>query len=319
MASPAETSQASQAGLFALVLRLAKSALEGVDKVDARTVARMVAVYQAIVAKYAPAAATLAIRQYSAARLDAGVRSPFHPRPADLPSTDSMELAVEWAINDAVTVDGWDATQARADIASSVAKSVQDIGRLTIITNVKRDRAATAWARIPEPALTKTGTCSFCAMLASRGAVFKKETVGFLAHRARNGGGHDCVCHAEPVFGKYEPGDLVKKYQQTWAESTSGRSGRDARAAFRQAIEGRPVTGLDRDRSRAALKAASPNDVRPNVTAGKAEPFEVTPAEARHLIDSFTATNARIAGNPKFDGLAAWNNKRIAELRKVLA
>lgn len=297
---------------------MARSALSGLDKLDPRTIARMVSVYRAVVAKYAPAAATLAIRQYSAARLDAGVHTAFHPRPAELPSQDAIEAAVEWAINDAISLDGWAPQQTAADIASSAAKSVQDVGRLTIITNVKRDRAATAWARIPEPELTKTGTCSFCAMLASRGAVYKQQTVGFLAHRARAGRGHDCVCHAEPVFGKYQPGDLVKRYQQTWADSTQGRSGRDARAAFRQAIEGRPVEGLDKGRSRAALNAKSPTDLRPRTpTKAEPKPIEVSPDQARKLIDSLTASNARAAGNPKLDRMVAFNNSRIADLKRI--
>ena len=53
----------------------------------------------------------------------------------------------------------------------------------------------------------------------------------------------NCRCHAEPVFTAYEPSARMREAQATWAQATKGRYGADARAAFRQALEGRPVTG----------------------------------------------------------------------------
>ena len=69
---------------------------------------------------------------------------------------------------------------------------------------------------------------------------------GFLytSKRSADFSAHDnCRCHAEPVFNAYEPSYRMRQMQMLWAEATAGRSGHDARVAFRQAVEGRPVTG----------------------------------------------------------------------------
>lgn len=296
-----------------------ESALQEFDKVDDRTIARMIDVYRAVVSRYAPVSSVLAIRQYMEQR--AGVLTPFRPHPVTVP--DLAPLRVEWAIHDAIGPGGIDISQMQQMLAASAAKTVHDAGRDTIITNVRRDRAATAWARIPEPELTKTGTCGFCAMLAARGAVYKKDTVGFLAHVARGGKGHNCVCHAEPVFGKYQPGDLVKKYQELWQSSVvdQGRHTRDARAAFRQAIEGRDVTGLDKKLSaaqRQPLAHAASDVAKPKPGTVRFRSVDVTNDQARGIIANLQRSNARIGSDPKFAKLRGANDARIAQLRSQL-
>lgn len=52
-----------------------------------------------------------------------------------------------------------------------LSRLVTKPGTDTVVWNVLRD--GTAFARVPEP-----GACSFCLMLASRGAVYTRETVG---------------------------------------------------------------------------------------------------------------------------------------------
>lgn len=60
---------------------------------------------------------------------------------------------------------------ARAKLDGILSRLVTKPGTDTVVRNVLRD--GTAFARVPEP-----GACSFCLMLASRGAVYTKETVG---------------------------------------------------------------------------------------------------------------------------------------------
>jgi hypothetical protein len=179
----------------------------------------------------------LAARQYAQQR-KAAVGGGFSPRPADPPPVEQVAQTVDWAVQPLWSADvltqplteaGSSAiADAKARLAASTERLVQDTGRDTIIGNVQRDRQAKAWARIPEP-----GACSFCLMLATRGAVYRSEkTAEFKSH-------DNCRCHVEPVFTAYEPSAAVRQAQALWASSTRGKSGNAAQIAFRQAVEGR--------------------------------------------------------------------------------
>lgn len=308
--------QAAQAGLVSLVLRDALAVFTGIDRLDDASIKRLAALYDALARKYAPASAVLAMRQYAAQRLDEGIRDGFRPQPVTLPSLGA--LRVEWAISNAIGPEGVDAAEVQRALADSLGRTVQDAGRQTVITNVRRDRVATAWARIPEPSLTVTGTCSFCAMLCSRGAVYKSDTAQFRSHLPKNGKGHVCVCHAAPVFGKYKPDELAKRYQDLWQSAVvdQNRHGRDARAAFRQAVEGREVTGLDETRSDAQMRPAK---TRTRTLLREASPDE---AAIRRQISELKQSNVRIAtGEITGDEAAKLrfaNNKRIDALNALL-
>ena len=158
--------------------------------------------------------------------------SKLAPTPAD----SVIESAVSWATTDLygpVTPEA--ETKAMTRLDESVSQLVLDQGRDTIIGAVQQDKAAKGWARVTEP-----GACSFCIMLALRagaGLLYKRESsADFQSHT-------NCRCHAEPVFTAYEPSAHMRDMQTLWTDSTKGRSGNDARNAFRQAVEGRPITG----------------------------------------------------------------------------
>lgn len=97
------------------------------------------------------------------------------------------------------------------------------------------DEDALGWARI-----TDSDPCSWCAMLASRGAVFES---GATAGDSRYGGAkyhdHDS-CQAVPIFDADSP--LLSKADglfADWKRVTAGHSGAQARTAWRQWWEGR--------------------------------------------------------------------------------
>jgi hypothetical protein len=73
-------------------------------------------------------------------------------------------------------------------VAGTATRQVLDGGRKTLTESVRADRAARGWQRI-----TSGKACSFCSMLASRGAVYSEDTVGFESH-------DHCSCTAEPVY-----------------------------------------------------------------------------------------------------------------------
>lgn len=302
--SDAEQSQAAQAGLAAVVARALLAAFPHLNLSDSRSIALFTKLVEAVVAKYAAASATLSVRSYTAARKAADVPGAFTPIPADVPTADDVQAAVEWAVRSQIVPEP-DLSALERDVTLSAQKLVQDTGRSTIIDNVQRDRQASAWYRQTEPARSKTGVCAFCAMLASRGAVYTEQTADFAAHPG-------CQCHAEPVFAGYKPSPQVQQWREAWDRVTKGRSGADARAAFRQHIEGRPVTGLTRGpnapKKRGKTRAeTAPTFVRPDRQ------------DAERMISMFEASNARAAGNPKLASMIAANNARIAELRQGIA
>jgi hypothetical protein len=180
----------------------------------------------------------LAVHQYTQQRVMAGVGAGFTPRPAPPPVLEQVSATVDWAVQplwspdvlaQPVTEAGSTAVaDVKARLAAATERLVLDAGRDTIITNVQADRKAKAWARIPEP-----NACSFCLMLATRGAVYRTEkSADFKSH-------NNCRCHVEPVFTAYEPSARIREAEALWASSTRGKSGDAARIAFRQAVEGR--------------------------------------------------------------------------------
>ncbi|MEX2375022.1 MAG: hypothetical protein WD942_05470 [Dehalococcoidia bacterium] len=109
-------------------------------------------------------------------------------------------------------------------ISGVVPRHVLDGGRETLLRSVHADRRALGWARA-----TSGDPCSFCAMLASRGPVYRERTGDFQSH-------DHCACGLEPVYRRdQEWPQRSREYQRAWREATAGLSGGDARQAFRKA------------------------------------------------------------------------------------
>lgn len=117
------------------------------------------------------------------------------------------------------------AMEANARAASRLALSG---GRNTVQEASSRDPRIVGYARVTRSAKP----CAFCAMLASRGAVYSEKTVRFRAHDG-------CHCQAEPVYSSsgytLPPGS--QKYEDLWKEASKGNSGQDAINAFRRKLE----------------------------------------------------------------------------------
>lgn len=251
----------------------------------------------AVVDYYGSAAAAAALEHFRAVRRAADVpgRAPAAPAPK-VPEGFIDQLVTEAAA--AFTTD----PQLGRDLLDSGAEQlILDQARRQMMSAAALDREAKGWARVPN-----AGACSFCLMLASRGPVYKsKRGASFKAHRKQpNGSGGDCKCGAEPVFGQWEPSARVREAQALWAESTKGRSGHDARTAFRQAVEGRNVTG-------APGKASTSGKGKSRQT--HAEPSGMTPENQRAQLRILEALPP--AKTPE---AADWRRRRVAEIRKFL-
>ncbi|MGZ4621466.1 MAG: VG15 protein [Blastococcus sp.] len=307
---PPPDSQAAQAGLAILVGLAIAKLWPSLDLLHLRS---SLPAFKAAVAvevqRHAQASATMAAQQYRRERVAAGVGGGYTPIPADPPSVEQVAQAVDWAVqplwDSAIPVatipDAPEETQrlassavadAKARLAAASEKLTIDAGRDTIVGNAQRDRQAKGWARVPEP-----GACSFCAMLATRGAVYRSEkSASFKSH-------DHCRCHVEPVFTAYEPSARVREWQALYQRvvTDQGRTGKDARTAFRQALEGREVTGW-----KGAPTKAKPS--APQAPGGRTQEqirAELTALETK--LPSLTGDQQR-----------SWMNDRIASLRKQL-
>lgn len=75
-------------------------------------------------------------------------------------------------------------------VSGAVTRHVLDSGRETLLASVRGDRRARGWSRV-----TSAEPCEFCAMLASRGAVYTETSGAFQAH-------DHCGCGVEPTFDR---------------------------------------------------------------------------------------------------------------------
>lgn len=79
--------------------------------------------------------------------------------------------------------------RAQVTAARATMRHVLNGGRETITQSVDADRRARGWQRV-----TSGNACSFCSLLASRGAAYGEASADFQAHDG-------CSCSAEPVYG----------------------------------------------------------------------------------------------------------------------
>jgi hypothetical protein len=114
---------------------------------------------------------------------------------------------------------------ARTKVAGAALRHVLDGGRSTTSNTIDADRQALGWARA-----TSGKACAFCAMVASRGPVYKGEdTAGFQSH-------DNCSCSPEPVYRRdaaWPAGS--ERFKQMWDEAKAADG--DTTKVFRHMVE----------------------------------------------------------------------------------
>lgn len=114
-------------------------------------------------------------------------------------------------------------------LLGATGRLVGDGGRNTVNRSVNADSRALGYARV-----TSGRACGFCSLLASRGPVYKEDTVAFRSH-------DHCSCHSEPVYRPDQPWPgNNRQLRDLYDEVTAGaENSADARRLFRQAVENR--------------------------------------------------------------------------------
>ena len=187
--------QAALRRLYDLAKREIAGALKLVDPGDAAAVADVIYTYVPVIAeRYGLAAGALAADWYDDIRDAAEVAGYFRAIPAELPDAGRYQALAGWAAT-------------KDDVESLVVGGVQRIianaHRETVMQSAFADPRAEGWARFSAGG---DGSCPFCYMLISRGAVYSGRTVKFGAH-------DHCNCAAGPIWkgGRRE----VDKYRKS--------------------------------------------------------------------------------------------------------
>jgi hypothetical protein len=172
----------------------------------------------------------LAVRhmQYSAS--SSGVSLPEVARIAPYDS-DAVVQVLERVTEPARALDVSDRVVVRhvADNAgAALARHAHQAGRDAVKDTAQSAGVRVGWTRV----LTGAENCGFCAMLASRGPVYRSEgSAKFLTH-------DHCDCRPQLVF-RDRPWDGMEQYEtlsKLWASSTKRLSGDAARKAFSAAF-----------------------------------------------------------------------------------
>lgn len=156
-----------------------------------------------LVDEYGDAAAAVTSDWYDEYRADVNVGGSFV---ADLAAPNlGAEALAGWGSQ--LAQSNWDS--ALALITGGLTKRVMNASRATVIDNTVRDPQARGWMRVGTP------ECGWCAMLISRGAVFRsRSTADFAAH-------DNCKCGCCPAWGR----DQVASVRNEFVPTARRRSG----------------------------------------------------------------------------------------------
>lgn len=173
----------------------------------------------ALAQEFSQAAISLAVDYYEDAREFAGVTGSYRVPVVSPWSQEALTAYLDAALAEIEQ-------QIDAEVDALVAQMALEGGTRELFAAIDNDPAPTRYARVTRP-----GACSFCLMLATRGAVYRTEDSASFRPHTR------CTCDVEPVWNFYEAPAHIRAAQALYAESTdSSMSPAEQRNAFRRAL-----------------------------------------------------------------------------------
>lgn len=159
-----------------------------------------------LVDAYVPLSAEVGASFYDDARAAAGSPGGYVARLADPPAVGRVQELISWGVAPLFRPDAPDPDLALSRLTGGTQRVVAAGARETIEANVAADPAAPRYARH-----ASANACAFCALVATRGAVYRSEADAGADY-------HDhCHCVAVPVFGNdYEPAPYVKHWDDAY-------------------------------------------------------------------------------------------------------
>lgn len=177
------------------------------------------------------------------------IRAPYEP--------EWFEEAMDAVVEDFAKPNATDG--ALTNVLSAVVKEAENGGRRTNLWAVDDDPQVVGWARVEGN--ENVGSCGFCAMLISRGPVYKEagdsgldldnaSAVEYWRQAEETGNRSEidalmtrwhpnCDCKVVPVFDRSNwPGrEQYLEMERLWGKVTKGLSNKEALNAFRRAVE----------------------------------------------------------------------------------
>jgi hypothetical protein len=162
---------------------------------------------------YHPVATTIAADWYEDLRTEADVPGRYTASLAQRPPAEMTAQTASWAAGGLYV----SREKALGDAAAAVQRIIGIGDRSTISLNVRRDRSGPRWARY-----ASASACAFCAVVASRGAVYRSEdTAAGKYHK-------HCRCIAVPVWNPqrdYDEAPYVADWRQSYDQARSDVGG----------------------------------------------------------------------------------------------
>ncbi|MFB9777417.1 hypothetical protein [Brevibacterium otitidis] len=153
--------------------------------------------------------AELAAEFYALARTNAGLDDLFTPEPVWDPNEQQIAGSLRWALKpiNGETYTDEDYAHALDRVRASMTRLMRQTEAHTVMSNIGKDPGKPRYRRVPE-----AGACGWCMMLATRGHVYTKDTVGGAHKRF-----HDrCKCSSEPQYPGEELPPLVQATRKAY-------------------------------------------------------------------------------------------------------
>lgn len=221
--------QSANDGVAAAADRELRAFLSGLDLTDVAAVKAAVFEYvPVLVEKYGDMAALVAADWFDEFRAAEAIGGRYKAVLAPATGSDVVARRLGFATREGGALALGLPTDFVAFLSLMVNEYVMAPGHDTVLENTFKSGAA--YARVPEP-----GACDFCLMLASRGFVYSKATVGDSTKFHGN-----CRCHGMPVWDEtkarvkygYDPDRLYEQYLS--AREAAGGDTKDIVAEMRR-------------------------------------------------------------------------------------
>lgn len=225
-----EVFRAGLSGLSIEAQEIIQRTMEGLSDRPAREALPLLkAVLPDVVQTFGAAAASLAADYYDDVRATAGVAGDFAAEALDTVPSEQILASSSFATKGVYT-DGADLLDTSGAMMKVVDRLTKKPGRDTLYTAGLRDPNPPRYARVPRGAVT----CRFCAMLASRGAVYASA-----ATAGEHKDFHDhCDCAVSLIFDGqalpegYDPDHYLDVYRELGGASIDlGNESRTGRVA----------------------------------------------------------------------------------------
>lgn len=175
---------------------------------------------------YGAAAATLAADWYEESRVSAGFTDSFSVAPAALPEASRFAALARWGVAPLFGSNP-DPTAALSRVSGGLQRIILGQARDTTVGAIGEDPANPTYARH-----ASANACAFCALVASRGAVYTSEASAGLGTRYHD----DCHCTVVEVFPgqQYDEAPYVARWRDAYneAKTTNDNGAIDTRSTL---------------------------------------------------------------------------------------